>query len=52
MTYADYIEAAETCCNYTEAERIITIAADDEKISARQYYNIRHLAIRAAYENS
>ena len=50
MTYAEYIRMAKACTNWDDANMIVKAAEDDEKISDRQYYDIRHIAINAAYE--
>jgi hypothetical protein len=51
MTYQEYLQAAKSCVTPEEAEKIINQAADDDTVSARQYFNIRHLAIKNAYNN-
>ena len=52
METYEYIELANTCENYDDAQRLIELAADDQRLSDRQYEYIRHLAIRSAYKNS
>ena len=49
MTYQDYLAAAKSCATPEEAEKLITQAADDYTLSARQQCNIRHIAIENAY---
>ena len=49
MSYMEYLEIANNCTTPEEAESIINQAADDYTLSARQYYNIRHVAIKNAY---
>ena len=49
MTYQEYLESAESCTTIEEAEKLISQAADDYTLSARQYHNIRHIAIENAY---
>ena len=49
MTYQEYLEIANSCATPEEAENIISIAADDYTLSARQYCHIRHIAINNAY---
>lgn len=50
MTYSDYLTAARACASDTEVDELLKIAADDESISDRRYYHIRHVAIESAYE--
>ena len=50
MTYQDYLKAAKDCTTPGDAEKIISQAADDYTLSARQYQNIRYIAIKSAYE--
>lgn len=49
MTYQEYKQVAESCTTLEEAEKLITQAADDYTLSARQYCYIRHIAIKSAY---
>ena len=51
MTYQEYMVAAKSCTTPKEADAIINKAADDYTLSARQYFNIRYLAIKSAYQN-
>ena len=50
MTYQDYLKAAKDCNTPGDAEKIISQAADDYTLSARQYCHIRHVAIENAYK--
>lgn len=50
MKYDQYKELANTCANYDEADQFIKTIADDEGISAKQYCNLRYIAIQSAYE--
>jgi hypothetical protein len=49
MSYQEYLEIARGCATAEEAEKLINQAADDYTLSARQYFNIRYLAIKNAY---
>lgn len=50
MVYENYKNLANSCANYEEADQLIKTIADDERISAKQYCNLRHIAIKSAYE--
>ena len=50
MTYQEYIQTANSCTTPEEAEKLINQAADDYTLSARQYCNIRHIALESAYQ--
>lgn len=50
MVYKNYKNLANSCASYEEADQLIKTIADDERISAKQYYNLRHIAIKSAYE--
>lgn len=50
MTYKEYMQAAKSCTTPEKAEKLINQAADDYTLSARQYCNIRHVAIENAYK--
>ena len=50
MDYENYQSLANSCTSYEEADQLIKTIADDERISARQYCNLRHIAIKSAYE--
>lgn len=50
MKYDQYKTLANTCASYEEADQLIKTIADDEGISARQYCNLRYIAIQSAYE--
>ena len=50
MDYETYKILANSCTSYEEADQLIKTIADDERISARQYCNLRHIAIESAYE--
>ena len=49
MKYRDYKDTALRCTNYEEADQLIKTIADDNTISDRQYYDLRHIAIESAY---
>lgn len=49
MTYQEYIAEAESCTTPAEADAIINLAADDYTLSARQYLNIRYIALDHGY---
>ena len=51
MTYGEYMNLAKHCTTAEEAEVLISQAADDYTLSARQYFNIRYVAIKSAYNN-
>lgn len=51
MTYAEYLNQANSCTTVAAAENLINQAAEDYTLSARQYYYIRHIAIKNAYNN-
>lgn len=51
MTYQEYMQAAKGCTTPDEAEKLINMVADDYTITARQYCNIRYVAINTAYNN-
>ena len=50
MVYENYKSLANSCTSYEEADQLIKAIEDDERISARQYYDLRHIAIESAYE--
>ena len=50
MVYENYKSLANSCASYEEADQLIKTIADDERISAKQYCNLRYIAIQAAYE--
>lgn len=50
MTYQEYMSAAHRCTSESEAETIISEAAQDWTITARQFENIRLTAIINAYK--
>ena len=49
--YSEYIHQAEHCKTYEEAERLLAVVENDESISDRKYYDLRHYAFRCVYEN-
>lgn len=51
MTYQEYLQAAKSCTTPDTAQKIIDMAADDNTLSAHQYFNVRYLAIKNAYTN-
>ena len=50
MVYENYKNLANSCTSHEEAVQLIKIIEDDERISARQYYDLRHIAITSAYD--
>lgn len=50
--YEGYKVRAIECECEAELNRFINEIADDERINARQYEVLRHLAIKATYENN
>ena len=50
MVYENYKNLANSCTSYEEADQLIKTIEDDERISAKQYYALRHIAITSAYE--
>lgn len=51
MKYDDYLIPANSCTTADELNDLINQAANDETLSARKYYNIRHIAITTYYDN-
>lgn len=51
MTYNEYLNRAKHCTTVDMAESLIDRAAEDYTLSARQYCNIRRIAIETAYSN-
>ena len=51
MTYQEYMDLANSCTTPEEADELINMAADDDTLSARKYFNIRYAAIESAYNN-
>lgn len=50
MTYQDALQAARAVTTYEEADAVCKAIEDAyDTISDRQYYNVRHIAINAAY---
>jgi len=50
MTYQDAIQAARAATTYEQADAVCrAIEEAYEEISDRQYYNVRNIAINAAY---
>jgi hypothetical protein len=50
MTYHEALQAARAATTYTEADAVCKAIEDQPNtISDRQYYNIRNIAINAAY---
>ena len=50
MVYETYKSLANSCTSYEEADQLIKTIEDDERISAKQYYDLRYIAIESAYE--
>lgn len=50
MTYNDAMESARACESMDDVNALLKEIELDEKISGRQYYDIRHIAIEAAYK--
>ena len=50
--YEGYKVRAIECEREVELNSLINEIADDERISDRQYEMLRHLAIKATYENN
>lgn len=50
MTYNEAIKTACTCENMDDVNALLAKIELDEKISDRQYYNIKHIAIETASE--
>ena len=50
MTYQDALQAARAATTYEEADAVCKGIEDAyDTISDRQYYNVRNIAINAAY---
>lgn len=51
MTYQDALQAARAATTYEQADALLkAIEEDYDTISDRQYYNIKNIAIDAAYK--
>lgn len=50
MTYQDALQAARAAATYEQADAVCKAIEDAyDAISDRQYYNVRNIAINAAY---
>lgn len=49
MTYQDALQAARAATTYEQADAVCKAIEDEDSISDRQYYNIKNIAINAAY---
>ena len=50
MNYEEGKEKAKAVKTYDEADKLLKQIEEDYKITDRQYYVIKHLAIAAAYK--
>jgi hypothetical protein len=50
MTYREAIEAARKVKSYEESDSLLKSIEDNDTISDTQYYNVRSVAIKSAYE--
>lgn len=51
VDYPEYLECAKNCTSYKDAERLIKIVENDCFITDKQYYNIKYVALNAAYKS-
>lgn len=51
MSYKTAVNLAKQCKTYIEVESLLKRIEDDDNITDVQYYNVKTIAINAAYKN-
>ena len=51
MKYFEAISKAKTINSKQDLNKFLTAIEEDNNINTLQYYNLRHIAIEAAYKN-